>query len=60
MNHTALKQADIHNFDCLYDYNNPGFYLLGGGGGGGGGEGSFLPKHSSFPPPQKILSMCIT
>ena len=32
MNHTALKQADIHNFDCLYDYNNPGFYLRGGGG----------------------------
>ena len=37
MNHTSLKQADIHNFDCLYDYNNPGFYLRRGGGGGGGG-----------------------
>ena len=41
MNHTALKQADIHNCHCLYDYNNPGFYLL-GGGGGGGGEGSLI------------------
>ena len=33
MNHTALKQADIHNFDCLYDCNNPGFYLRTGGEG---------------------------
>ena len=60
MNHTALKQADIHNFDCLYDYNNSGFYLC--TGGGGVGEGSFLPKHSSFPPKISliiILSMCI-
>ena len=44
MNHTALIQADIHNFDCLYDYNNPGFYLLGGGGGGGGWGGKLPPQ----------------
>ena len=51
MNHTALKQADIHNFDCLYDYNNPGFYLLGGGGGGGGG-GKLPAQTLQLPPPQ--------
>ena len=50
MNHTALKQADIHNFDCLYDYNNPGFYLRGGGGGGGK-----LPAQTlQLPPPPQF------
>ena len=57
MNHTALKQAEIHNFDCLYDYR----VLSTGGGGGGGGK---LPAQTlQLPPPQisllKILSMCI-
>ena len=54
MNHTALKQADIHNFDCLYDYNNPGFYLLWGGGGRGrgGGREASSPNTPSSPPPQ--------
>ena len=47
MNHTALKQADIHNFDCLYNYNSPGFYLLGGGRGGK------LPAQTLQLPPQK-------
>ena len=51
MNHTALKQADIHNFDCLYDYNNPGFYLCTGGGGEGGREASSPNTPASPPPP---------
>ena len=57
MNHTSLKQADIHNFDCLYDYNNPGFYLRtgrGGGGGGGGGVGGKLPPQTLQLPPPKF------
>ena len=55
MNHTLLKQADIHNFDCLYDYNNPGFYLR------RGGEAS-CPNTPASPPKISliiILSMCI-
>ena len=50
MNHTALKQADIHNFDCLYDYNNPGFYLR-----GGGGEAS-CPNTPASPPPNFTIN----
>ena len=56
MNHTTLKQADIHNFDCLYDYNNPGFYLLGVGEWGG----KLPPQTLQLPPPpqKKIMLFC--
>ena len=50
MNHTALKQADIHNFDCLYDYNNSGFYLCTGGGGGGLEREASSPNTPASPP----------